>query len=135
MDVTKAMYCQMEHIKLEYYKKKRVYAYKMFIKFLKKERILNDYIIELNKSNSFDYRKESRLKIKPIEFIAHDLFFSLGSDLICKGFSWIKSEQGRHFWADKDYKWCKIHQKIIFELKEYETKLLKNYEACYNGVL
>ena len=119
-----------DKVSIDYNKQKRAYTYKLFVKFLKNEGILNDYIIELNKLD----RKKTRLKLNPMEFIAHDLFFSLGSNLIYEGFSWVKSKQGMHFWAEKDYKWRKIHQKINFELKEYETKLLKNYEAGYNGV-
>lgn len=119
---------------IDYNKQKRVYAYKLFVKFLKNEGILNNYIEELTKLESQHFRRDiTNQLMNPMQFIANDLFCCLGENLISQAFAWSCTKEGRHFWTDKDKKWCDIQQKLKNELKTYETKLIDKYETCYNG--
>ena len=95
---------------MKYYK--RVIKYNkiilpFFIRFLKKEHLLERYMKNLNSDNGYNLRMWYYENSDVYYFLFKDIYVNKGYNLLNRAFRWNETEEGQDFWRDLNYKWRK----------------------------
>ena len=95
---------------MKYYK--RVIKYNkiilpFFIRFLKKEHLLERYMKNLNSDNGYNLRMWYYENSDVSYFLLKDIYVNNGYNLLNRAFKWDGTEEGYAFWQDLNDKWKK----------------------------
>lgn len=95
---------------------KRKKVFKIFIKFLKEEKIFHNFFTELNSNHAKEHRKSWDFQVDPFKYLSNELYTEYGYAFIRRAFLWSSTKHGDFFWGRKNEKWELIHRKICKEL-------------------
>ena len=101
---------------------------KLFIKFLKREGVLNSYIKNLNSQRCYREYSAHRKSIFSVKHILNGALFEnrllydtlKGEEMFNYAFSWRSTEEGQQFWTNISLKWRKEFKGIIKKIYVHE---------------